>query len=66
MSRPTPLVSTLTAPARAVLRWPVESQQRARRNALLAATDLADRRREALQVEEFLVDHARKRGARTA
>jgi len=58
MSRPTQLVSTLTAPALAVLRWPVESQQRARRNAMLAATELTDRRRQTLQVEEFLADHA--------
>jgi hypothetical protein len=34
--------------------WPVRSQQRARRNALLASTALADRRRERLEVEEFL------------
>ena len=37
-----------------VLRWPVESQQRARRNALVASTALARRRAERLEVEEFL------------
>ena len=66
MSSPTQLVTILTAPALAVLRWPVDSQQHARRNAMLAATALTDRRREALEVEEFLADHARKRAARPA
>jgi len=41
-------------PARTAVRWPVESQQRSRRNAMLAATDLTDRRRQTLLVEEFL------------
>ena len=41
-------------PARTAVRWPVESQQRARRNAMLAATDLTDRRRQTLLVEEYL------------
>ncbi len=48
----------LTQPVRrlvhGVLRWPVESQQRARRNALVASTALARRRAERLEVEEFL------------
>lgn len=34
--------------------WPVTSQRRARRNALVGATALAQRRRERLDVEEFL------------
>ena len=34
--------------------WPVESQQRARRNAMLAATDCAQRRAEREAVEDFL------------
>lgn len=38
-------------------RWPTHSQQRARRNALSASTALADRRRELLEVEEFLARH---------
>ena len=37
-----------------VLRWPAQSQQRARRNALVASTALAQRRAERLEVEEFL------------
>lgn len=36
------------------LRWPVQSQQHARRNALVASTALARRRVERLEVEEFL------------
>ena len=58
MSQPTnALVSTLalvTRPARNAARWPVESQQRSRRNAMLAATELTDRRRQTLMVEEHL------------
>jgi hypothetical protein len=46
-----------------VLRWPVESQQGSRRNAMLAATDLTDRRRQTLLVEEYLAEHAAARGA---
>ncbi|GAW51323.1 uncharacterized protein PD653_0063 [Nocardioides sp. PD653] len=38
----------------AVKRWPVESQQRARRNAMIASTALAQRRAELDDVEEFL------------
>ncbi|HET6626022.1 MAG TPA: hypothetical protein VFG63_06495 [Nocardioidaceae bacterium] len=34
--------------------WPVRSQHVARRNALLASTVLAQRRRERVEVEEFL------------
>jgi hypothetical protein len=37
-----------------VLRWPAQSQQRARRNALVASTALARRRAERIEVEEFL------------
>jgi hypothetical protein len=37
----------------AVHRWSVESQQRARRNAMLAATECARRRAEREDVEEF-------------
>ena len=33
--------------------WPVESQQRARRNAMLAATDCAQRRAERQEVADF-------------
>jgi hypothetical protein len=38
----------------AVRRWPVDSQQRARRNAMIASTALAQRRAELDDVEEFL------------
>ncbi len=39
--------------------WPVASQLRARRNALVASTALTERRREVLDVEEFLARHTR-------
>ena len=58
---PVALVSTLAhvvaRPARTAVRWPVESQQRSRRNAMLAATDLTDRRRQTLMVEEYLAGY---------
>ena len=38
----------------AVRRWPVQSQQHARRNAMLASTALAQRRAEREEVEEIL------------
>jgi hypothetical protein len=47
----------LARPAWSAVRWPVESQQRSRRNAMLAATDLTDRRRQTLLVEDHLADH---------
>lgn len=46
---------------RAVGHWHVSSQQVARRNALVASTALAERRRELVEVEEFL----RARAARS-
>jgi hypothetical protein len=57
-----PALAPLTQPVRrlvggtvgSVLRWPVESQLGARRNALVASTALARRRAERLEVEEFL------------
>jgi hypothetical protein len=51
----------LIAPARLVhtlASWPARSQEAARRNALVAATALAARRRERDEVEEFLAHHA--------
>ena len=39
--------------------WPVASQQRARRNAMLAATDAAARRAEREDVADFLAARAR-------
>jgi hypothetical protein len=53
---------TPTQVLRAVGLWPVSSQQVARRNALVASTALAERRRELIEVEEFL----RARAARSA
>ena len=38
--------------------WHVTSQQQARRNAQVASTALTQRRRELLDVEEFLAVHA--------
>ncbi len=38
----------------AVVRWPVRSQQRSRRNAMIASTRLAQRRAELVEVEEYL------------
>lgn len=43
----------------AVRRWPVESQQGARRNAMVASTALAQRRAESEEVEEFLATSGR-------
>lgn len=40
--------------ARALVRWPVESQLGSRRNALLASTRLTEATRERRDVEEFL------------
>jgi hypothetical protein len=51
-------LTPLTQPAHrlvgAVTSWPVESQQRARRNALIASTALAQRRAELDEIDEFL------------
>jgi hypothetical protein len=44
----------LSHPFDAVRRWPVEAQQQARRNAMVAATALAQRRAELEEVQEFL------------
>jgi hypothetical protein len=47
-------MSLLRHPFRAVLRWPVDSMQKARRNAMIACTVLAERRAEIEEVERFL------------
>ena len=39
---------------RLIDRWAVESQQTARRNAMIASTALTQRRSELIEVEEFL------------
>ena len=49
-----------------VTRWPVESQQRARRNAMIASTALAQRRAETDEVEEFLISLSGSRGGSPA
>lgn len=54
-----PLASTLAGPlVEAARRWPVESQLGSRRNAMIAATALAQRRAELDEVEEFLAARA--------
>ena len=47
----------------AARRWSVESQQVARRNAMVAATACAQRRAERLEVAEFLAQRHPRRGA---
>ncbi len=39
-------------------RWAVESQQKSRRNAMLASTVLTQRRAERVEAEEYLAAHA--------
>lgn len=51
---------------RSVVQWPVESQLRARRNAMVASTAMAARRQELDEVEEFLVARARRRTVQEA
>ena len=46
--------------------WSVESQQRARRNAMIASTALAQRRAEIDDVEEFLAALGRVRAPEAA
>jgi hypothetical protein len=41
--------------------WPMASQQHARHNARVASTALMERRKERLDVEEFLADRAAQR-----
>jgi hypothetical protein len=53
----------LTAPRRAA-RWHLDSQQVARRNAMVASTALTQRRIERLEVDEFLARHERQHAAR--
>jgi hypothetical protein len=56
-------VSRLLGP---VLAWPVESQQRARRNAMVASTALAQRRAEREDVEEFFAARGKDTGSAPA
>lgn len=48
-------------PLRRIVAWPVTSQHGARRNALVASTALAKRRRERLDAEEFLTGYLEAR-----
>ncbi|WP_148615646.1 hypothetical protein [Nocardioides rubriscoriae] len=54
MPAPLPLTSPLRAWVQRVQDWPVASQQRARRNAMIAATACAQRRVERQDVANFL------------
>jgi hypothetical protein len=45
------------------VRWPVETQQRSRRNALVASTALTQLRRERDEVEEYLAQRFAERSA---
>ena len=58
MDSPPPLVLRpthhLLGLGRRIVTWPVASQQGARRNAMVAATELRQRRREQDDVEAFL------------
>lgn len=53
-SRTPRVLSRLGRPVAVVRRWPVDSQQRSRRNAMIASTALAQRRADLDDVEEFL------------
>jgi hypothetical protein len=57
------LLDRLVEPVR---RWPVESQLRARRNAMIASTALAQRRAELEDVEEFLTTLGRRTASEEA
>ncbi|GAA1162130.1 hypothetical protein [Nocardioides aquiterrae] len=52
------VVHLLRHPVDTARRWPVESQLRARRNAMVASTALAQRRAELVEVEEYLAASA--------
>jgi hypothetical protein len=49
---------------RAAASWHLTSVEAARRNALVASTELARRRQELRDVEAFLAEHARRRPTR--
>lgn len=48
-----------------LIRWHVHSQQMARRNAMIASTALAERRRERIEVDEFLHSYLEQRSRRS-
>lgn len=49
----------------ALTQWHVRSQQIARRNAMMASTALAERRREHIEAEEFLRSYQQLRSRRS-
>lgn len=51
---------------RRVVTWPVTSQHGARRNAMVAATEIRRRRREQFEVEAFLAAHRPRRASSAA
>jgi hypothetical protein len=53
-------------PLRLVGTWAARSQECARRNALVASTSLAQRRRERQEVDEFLADYLASRATMSA
>jgi len=64
-----PLTNLVHRAERRLDRWSVDSQQHARRNAMVASTALAQRRAERLEVEEYLAhlaDAPRAPGVRDA
>ncbi len=48
-----------------LIQWHVRSQQVARRNAMIASTALAERRRERIEVDEFLHSYLQLRSRRS-
>lgn len=54
-------MSHFRLPLTLVHSWAVASQHRARRNAMVAATDLAARRAEMLDAQEFIVTALERR-----
>jgi hypothetical protein len=52
--RPPLVAGPFARAVEAARRWPVDSQQRSRRNAMIASTALAQRRAELEDVEDFL------------
>ena len=63
LQRPARVVGRVVRAART---WPVESQQRSRRNAMIASTALAQRRAELIEVEDYLTSLGRARVSEAA
>ncbi|MEQ6902333.1 hypothetical protein [Nocardioides sp. YIM 152588] len=58
---PLPLLGPLPRLARHLRAWPVHAQEQARRNAMVAATDCADRRADREEVDRFLAERSTAR-----